>query len=107
MRILNLPVYEHRETRQYCYLFHDVAVGMSRAALLLKETTNFDFLLHERLDTEAALGFTTDPHKFTPTNLDSGKMATVILMLNKYRRWRQRSNNDQQSNPTFQNPTFN
>ena len=79
---------------------------MSRAALLLKETSNFDFLLHDKLDTQVALSLTAESHKFTSTNLDSGKMAVVILMLNKYRRWKQRSTNEQRSGLTFVEPTI-
>lgn len=91
MRILNIPVYEHFPSKEYCYLFHDVAISMSKAALLLRESSRFEFVLHQPSCTPESLLKTSHPAEFKLTSMDSGSLSTVLLMLGKLRRWKKQS----------------
>ncbi|CAK89639.1 unnamed protein product (macronuclear) [Paramecium tetraurelia] len=95
LKVLNIPIYESKESNMLCYKFHDVILSLTKISVTLKYgVTNLeptDKIIQQKL--LAQLGDLQRKdlmNQFTPTSFNSGDMVAIIYIQKKFRLWKKR-----------------
>ncbi|CAD8095701.1 unnamed protein product [Paramecium sonneborni] len=95
LKVLNIPIYESKESNMLCYKFHDVILSLTKISVTLKYgVTNLeptDKIIQQKLLAQLDdLQHKNQMNQFTPTSFNSGDMVAIIYIQKKFRLWKKR-----------------
>ncbi|CAD8180886.1 unnamed protein product [Paramecium pentaurelia] len=95
LKVLNIPIYESKDSNMLCYQFHDVILSLTKISVTLKYgVTNLeptDKTVQQKLRIQLGdLQRKDSTSKFKPTSFNSGDMVAIIYIQKKFRLWKKR-----------------